>query len=92
MAANIKTVMKEMISLEEVTEQKEVEFREGLSYALFGDNLDSNDWLILNNIYDPNQSLIERIIDLYPKYYKAWNELGQPKTAEEWQAAKYKDE
>lgn len=81
MAAHVYTVLKEIsergMPLEYV--------RAGLGGALFGDQLSMYDWEALNNAPDSNRAR-EIATSLIPKYQEIWEYLGQPRTAEDWNA------
>lgn len=63
--------------------------RSGLGYALFGDQLEGGyDWQLL--YYAESVQEIQYIASiLIDKYTKLWNLLGKPRTAEDWNQARY---
>lgn len=86
MAAHILTVLHEMIDYP----GHWTSLQHGLGYALFGDNLDYDDWRALHAACDIDQeSVINTCNQLLPKYEQIWNVLDQPKNAEEWQSQLY---
>lgn len=87
MAAHILTALDQMI--EKPDPEK---FAHALDYALLGDQLDYEDWVILHMVCDLMESpdaLKGACIVLRPKYYKQFIELDSPSTAEEWNRAKW---
>lgn len=87
MAAHIYTALKELESGDCTAEQ----FRHAQSYAQLGDNLEYNDWTRLYNTED-NVLYKAIAVDLVPFYHALWQRLGEPRTAEEWAAARYGDD
>lgn len=87
MAAHIYTVLQQVI---EKPESNLPYLKHGLSYAQFGDNMEANHWVDLNNALDRNEELaLEYCKKLLPIYQQKWRDLGCPTTAKEWFRNKY---
>jgi hypothetical protein len=64
------------------------DIKHAIAYARLGDNLELSDWADLNDAetLDQAKDVIKRI---QPAYVAEWHALGQPRTVEAWNAAKY---
>ena len=85
MAAHILTVLKQIQSGKANIPQ----VIQGMSYALFGDNLENMHWMALNECFEEEETFINTALSLLPYYEKKWEGLGKPATAEEWLKAEY---
>lgn len=81
MAAHVLTALREMSERPMPLEM----IQHGLGYALFGDQLSWDDWQSLANAPDSDRAR-EIATSLIPKYQGIWEYLGQPRTAEDWNA------
>ena len=59
-----------------------------LGHCQAGDQLDFNDWELLYNATDL-MNLRETATAFRPKYFKLWEFLGKPATAEEWNQVRF---
>jgi len=84
MAASILTIFQDMIYRPD-----EANFKHALSFAPGCDNLEDQDWQMLERL--EGDRLFQKIADLYPKYYRFWRLYKKPGTAEEWQEVKWKN-
>ena len=91
MAANCLTYMYQTVgdySTGKLTNETLKSQKEPLSYALLGDNFFTDDWQELDNA-DNVEEFMDVICRLLSEYRDRWHEIGEPKTAEEWQERKY---
>lgn len=79
MAAHVLRALKELRDDDCTVKQ----FRHGLSYAPFGDNLEWKDWNALS-CEDNDERFKKLAIAMIPPYELTWCRLGEPATAEEW--------
>lgn len=85
MAAHVLTALKEL----EAGQVSADQLRYALSYAQLGDNLEWDDW---NLLYQASDDEFTRLATgMVPSYTRKWRELGEPRTAEEWLAARVRE-
>jgi len=86
MAAHIYTALREL----EAGDCTVTQFRHAQSYAQLGDNLEYDHW---QTLYHTEDDVMYKAIAVgYIPFYRAlWQYLGQPRTAEEWAAARWGD-
>jgi len=90
MAAHFVTYLKEAIELDQQGkfDNKQLDlFIQALEYAQLGNTPKFIDWQTLHCKFPSDFIVVAKL--LMPKYEKIWEELGQPKTHEEWQAARF---
>lgn len=59
-----------------------------LEHSQVADNMDFEHYKMLDTCEDFD-SYLNTIVNLLPFYWRRWREIGEPKTAEEWQERKY---
>lgn len=86
MAAHVLTALKEL----EAGQVSADQLRHALSYAQLGDNLEWDDWNLLYQASDDDE-FTRLATGMVPSYTRKWRELGEPRTAEEWLAARVRE-
>jgi hypothetical protein len=59
--------------------------KHGLNHSKVGDTLDFQDWQRLSKAESRGEAGAIAF-EILPRYWKEWERLGQPRTAEEWHA------
>jgi hypothetical protein len=82
MAAHFLTYLKEAIELDEQGKFDDRQVHLFVQALDFGGDCDFVDWQNLHCKFPSN--FIKQVKECLPKYEQLWNELGCPKTHEEW--------
>jgi hypothetical protein len=64
------------------------QIKHGLSYSPVGDCIEFDDWQTLYNAEGIGE-VRDKAFNMLPDYWKVWEQLGKPSTAELWHKARF---